>query len=203
MFDVYSKLPKLVDVRMHPSDLEIAQKNWTLIEQDLIKHGINDQWNLVAVCATVAVETGHSFMPVHEYGNDRYFMRCYWNNESVRDMLGNKVPQDAIEFCGRGFVQITGRLNYAKAAAVLSIPDLETKPELACEPDIAAKILSWYWLVHDLPQICLGLAPSGSDRRRWQTIRRKVNGGLNGFTDFMAAVKVLTTDEATSQPLAY
>jgi len=54
--------------------------------------------------------------------------------------LGNTVPGDGKRFMGRGYVQITGRSNYAKATKVCG-RDLVAQPDLALEPDIAGKII--------------------------------------------------------------
>ena len=57
-----------------------------------------------------------------------------------RSDLGNTLAGDGKKFKGRGFVQLTGRANYAKYAKKLGI-DLLNRPELAEVPEIAAKIL--------------------------------------------------------------
>ncbi|MGA1304892.1 MAG: hypothetical protein ACO3ZD_12695, partial [Cyanobium sp.] len=57
-----------------------------------------------------------------------------------RSDLGNNQPGDGRRFKGRGFVQITGRINYSHWSKRLGI-DLIGKPELASRPDIAAQIL--------------------------------------------------------------
>lgn len=54
--------------------------------------------------------------------------------------LGNTVKGDGRRFAGRGYVQITGRRNYAKASA-LTGRDLLANPDLALDPDIAGKII--------------------------------------------------------------
>ena len=57
-----------------------------------------------------------------------------------RQDLGNTQPGDGRRFKGRGYVQITGRSNYAKWSQRLGI-DLINNPGLASDPAIAAKIL--------------------------------------------------------------
>lgn len=54
--------------------------------------------------------------------------------------LGNVVPGDGKRFMGRGYVQITGRANYAKASQVTG-RDLVANPDFALDADIAAKII--------------------------------------------------------------
>lgn len=54
--------------------------------------------------------------------------------------LGNTIPGDGKRFAGRGYVQITGRLNYAKASRIVGV-DLLAQPDLALDPEMAAKII--------------------------------------------------------------
>lgn len=93
--------------------------------------------------ATAYHETAHSMQPVKEFGGDAYFRRMYdieGNRPSVARALGNLQPGDGVKFAGRGYVQLTGRANYARAASELGEPLVET-PDLAMRPDLAAKIL--------------------------------------------------------------
>jgi hypothetical protein len=93
--------------------------------------------------ATAYHETSGTMQPIHEYGGDAYFRRMYdiegARPEKARE-LGNLFAGDGIRYAGRGYVQLTGRKNYAKAAAALGVP-LEESPDLALQPDIAAAIM--------------------------------------------------------------
>lgn len=57
-----------------------------------------------------------------------------------RKDLGNTVKGDGKRFMGRGYVQITGRTNYQKASSLVG-KDLVANPDLALDPDIAARII--------------------------------------------------------------
>lgn len=57
-----------------------------------------------------------------------------------RGDLGNTEPGDGVRFKGRGYVQITGRTNYAEWSERLGV-DLVGNPGLAEDPDIAVQIL--------------------------------------------------------------
>lgn len=57
-----------------------------------------------------------------------------------REDLGNTYAGDGKRYMGRGYVQITGRTNYNKASNIVG-QDLVANPDLALEPNIAAKII--------------------------------------------------------------
>ena len=93
--------------------------------------------------ATAWHETAHTMQPIREFGGTAYLRRMYdvegQNPDRARKM-GNVTPGDGPRYCGRGYVQLTWRSNYRKAAEKLGYP-LEGNPELAMRPDIAAQIM--------------------------------------------------------------
>jgi hypothetical protein len=93
-------------------------------------------WTAYAL-ATAYHETAHTMQPVREIGGEAYFRRMYditGNRPEVAKDLGNSQPGDGATFCGRGFVQLTGRANYAKCG-------IENDPDQALNPAKAAEIL--------------------------------------------------------------
>ena len=94
---------------------------------------------LAYALATAFHETAHTMQPIHERGSRRYF-RKYEPGTRLGRRLGNTRPGDGWRYRGRGYVQITGRRNYALASRKLGV-DLLADPELALKPDIAAHIL--------------------------------------------------------------
>lgn len=84
--------------------------------------------HLAYVLATAKHETAHTMQPIEEYG--RGAGRIY----------GRADPITGRTYYGRGFVQITWKANYQKAADRLGV-DLVRRPELALDPAIAATIL--------------------------------------------------------------
>lgn len=95
--------------------------------------------------ATPYLETAHTLQPVREIGSEAYFDRMYGPGglrPAVAKGLGNVKPGDGHLFAGRGFVQLTGRDDYARADRKLNLGgQLVANPDLALRPDIAAQIL--------------------------------------------------------------
>lgn len=90
--------------------------------------------------ATAAHETDQTMQPITEYGGRKYFEK--YDTGKLAKALGN-TPQadgDGYTYRGRGYVQLTGRANYAKAGEALGL-DLLHKPDLALQPSVAALIL--------------------------------------------------------------
>lgn len=125
----------------------------------------------------------------HESGALRY-VREVWGPtpaqiryEGRRD-LGNVQPGDGRRYCGRGLVQTTGRANYValrdrlRARIGPDVPDFEAEPEALEQPRWAAWSAADYWGWRRLN----ALADSGD----FETITRRVNGGLNGQADRLA-----------------
>lgn len=115
----------------------------------------------------------------HESGQLRY-VREIWGPTAAqrgyegREDLGNTVPGDGRKYCGRGLIQITGRENYAKCGEALGL-DLISHPELLELPQHAAMSAAWFWKQNGLNDL--------ADRDQFNTITRRINGGLNGLAD--------------------
>lgn len=90
---------------------------------------------LAYALATTFHETGATMQPIREKGGSAYFKKYEWRTD-----LGNVKAGDGVKYHGRGYVQITGRKNYSRAAKLLGA-DLLGKPDLALRPDYAATIL--------------------------------------------------------------
>lgn len=116
---------------------------------------------------TSYLETAHTMQPIKEMGGTAYFTRMYdinGNRPAKAKELGNLTPGDGAKYPGQGYVQLTGKGNYAKATAKLRAlgvdVDLVKNPELAMRPDIAALVMAigmkegWFTtrkLADDLP----------------------------------------------------
>lgn len=96
-----------------------------------------------------------------------------------RDDLGNTEEGDGYRFRGRGYTQLTGRDNYQSVGDALGI-DLVNNPDMAKDPEIAAKIATHYWQSRD----GISEAAKKGDNRE---VTRLINGGTNGLADRQAA----------------
>jgi len=108
-----------------------------------IRAGLKGE-ELAQFLAQCAHETDN-FRKMVERGSPDYFKRYErrFSPKTAKD-LGNVQPGDGERFKGRGYIQLTGRYNYKRAGKSLNLP-LEERPELAADPEIAAKIALWYW----------------------------------------------------------
>jgi putative chitinase len=91
--------------------------------------------------------------------------------------LGNTEPGDGFRYRGRGLIQVTGRANYATCGAALNLPLIDS-PELLEQASNAAQSAAWFWNSHGLNDL--------ADTGDFNTITRRINGGLNGLANRLA-----------------
>ena len=135
---------------------------------NLLAYGINTKLRLAFLLSQIAHETG-GFRWFRELGTDAYFARY-----DGRLDLGNTEPGDGPRFKGRGGLHHTGRANYAHLQAVLSVPLLE-EPSLLELPEHFVRADLDYWSRKKINQL--------ADKDDAVGVTRKVNGGLNGYSD--------------------
>lgn len=111
----------------------------------------------------------------HESGGFRYMEEIASGAAyEGRSDLGNTQPGDGVRFKGRGYIQITGRHNYTEAGRALGL-DLVNNPQLAAQPENAARIAAWYWDSRNIN--------AAADRGDFVQVTRLINGGTNGLAD--------------------
>lgn len=115
----------------------------------------------------------------HESGRGSYSREMWGPTEAQKRYegrldLGNTEEGDGFKFRGRGFIQITGRANYAEVGEALNLP-LTEAPAMLEDPHHAAMSAAWWWNAHH----CNELADKGDFR----ALTRRINGGLNGYDD--------------------
>jgi predicted chitinase len=126
----------------------------------------------IAAAATVMTETG-CFRPIREKEASPIRQPDLWRSQQRYYPSG---------YYGRGFVQLTWQKNYQAFGAKLGV-DLSGHPELAMNPTVAARVLALYF--RDM-----GVAESANEHD-WKSVRRRVNGGLNGWDQFKRYVDAL------------
>lgn len=92
--------------------------------------------------ATVKHECADTWLPIIERGQRSYFDK-YDAGTTLGQRLGNDRSGDGFRYRGRGFVQITGRANYARMSQLLQLEQrLVEDPEHALDHDTAYAIIS-------------------------------------------------------------
>jgi hypothetical protein len=91
-------------------------------------------------------ETDAKMQPIHEYGGANYFFRMYYikgNRPKKARELSNINTGDGARFHGRGYVQLTGRANYAKMERKFGtdLTSSDAAADRALDPVLAAKIM--------------------------------------------------------------
>jgi putative chitinase len=119
----------------------------------------------------------HAFLAqlAHESGDLRWMeeLASGAEYEGRRD-LGNIYYGDGKRYKGRGPIQLTGRTNYIRAGEALGV-NLVDHPARAARPRYAFRVATWFWTTHGLNEL--------ADRDDFETITRRINGGLNGYED--------------------
>ncbi len=147
--------------------------------------GLTDLPMVLAALGTIRAET-EGFVPISE-GISRFNTSPGGHPFDLYDHradLGNQGPPDGASFKGRGYVQLTGRVNYAHFGPLVAAPNLVDNPDLANDPDIAARILAAFI---GSKRLAIGHALLNNDLA---TARRLVNGGSNGLDRFSEAYRI-------------
>lgn len=164
--------------------VERVNRYWPVIVAALNAEGIGQDPVLLAAAATLRAELP-SFAPLSErYNGDpyTYFEQKYGASTSVGKKLGNTEPGDGYNYRGRGFIQLTGRSNYTAMSKRLAV-DLVSDPDQALNSYTAARIFAAYFKDRGVADAAM--------RGDWESVRRRVNGGLNGWDVFSNVVSKL------------
>ena len=136
---------------------------------------INTQKRIAAFLAQVGHESGQ-LQYVRELGSAQYLSK--YDTGTLAARLGN-TPEpdgDGQKYRGRGLIQITGRNNYRQCSIGLFGDErLLALPELLEQPQWAAESAAWFWERNGLNEL--------ADRDQFNSITRRINGGLNGLQD--------------------
>ncbi|WP_419736794.1 glycoside hydrolase family 19 protein [Pseudomonas sp. COR18] len=139
------------------------------------RHDITTPKRIAAFLAQIGHESAQ-LRYVRELGSDQYLSKYDTGTLALR--LGNTpdADGDGQRYRGRGLIQVTGRSNYRQCSlALFGDERLLQQPELLEQPQWAAESAAWFWEQQGLN----GLA----DADQFNSITRRINGGLNGLDD--------------------
>lgn len=152
--------------------LKHVQENWPHLKAAMAAVGITDRNNMITLLAISARESG--LRPLLEFASGKAY--------EGRANLGNTQPGDGPRYKGRGYIQLTGRANYAAYSRRLGI-DLVANPDLALRPDIAAAIAASYWVHRKTGEYAA--------RGDFRGANRTVAGNDNGYEKMMGNITAL------------
>ena len=143
------------------------------LNQAMREHAVDSALRTAAFVAQLAHESGE-FRYMEELWGPTAAQRRYEPASELATRLGNRDSGDGRRYKGRGPIQITGRYNYQKYGALLGV-DLVAGPELAATPAIAFATAGLFWISNGLNAL--------ADAQRFETITRRINGGVNGLAE--------------------
>jgi len=172
--------PRIKDPEMHASALEEARKTSSVTTPRRLCHFMGQIFVETGGFASMvenlnyktperldalfsAVNGSEDARALIRRGPEAIANRVYAN----RNGNGNEASGDGWRYRGSGYKQLTGRSNYREIGAIVNM-DLEGNPELAREPQAAARIAFAFW---DARQ-CSPLADHGDV----EGVTEKVNG---------------------------
>jgi len=153
--------------------------------------GLDDPEMLTYAFATIAAES-HNFTPATEGvkvspgdstndGSNTTPGGTPYNKYANKN--GNRGPEDAERYKGRGYVQLTGRGNYIDTGRAINRPDLVDNPDMATDPALAGPLLAQFLKTRESR---IREALQADDPKK---ARRVVNGGINGMNNFLPALQ--------------
>ena len=104
--------------------------NERVLIAECLRQGVTSPRKVAYILGTAYHETGAFTIPLEWASGEDYE---FWAD------LGNNSPGDGPRYKGRGYTQITGKVNYQRYQDLLGIP-LVAQPELAEQPGISAFI---------------------------------------------------------------
>lgn len=142
-----------------------------LTDKSVFNHyGIKTDLNYKAFIAQAAHETAY-FTTLEEALDSPTAEAKYGASTRCGKVLGNLHKGDGAKFKGRGYLQITGRWNYAYLERESELKLVST-PELLLDPEKSLQACLEWWNFKGLHM-----------ETDFDKISRKLNGGTNGLAD--------------------
>lgn len=175
--------PESVALLFPGTRFENVETNLPFVVQGLIASGLRDKRMFLMALATIRAETA-MFLPISE-GVSRFNTSSGGRPFDLYDHradLGNQGSPDGERYKGRGYIQLTGRANYADIGRRIGLDrQVLDDPEKANDPEIAGRILADF-LKRSETRIRVAL-----DRKDLPEARKAVNGGSHGLSPFRTA----------------
>ncbi|CAA0126388.1 Spore cortex-lytic enzyme [Halioglobus japonicus] len=179
-FDLDAVSPALVSQLFPGAPIGNIKVNLPEIKVALTASDLDDKPMTLMALATIRAESA-GFVPISEFRSrfntspNGHPFDLYDNRQN----LGNTGKPDGERYKGRGFIQLTGRFNYAFFGKRIGLGNqLIDNPDLANSPEIAAQLLAAFLKEKEL-KIKQELLEG--DLR---AARRLVNGGSHGLDAF-------------------
>lgn len=154
--------------------------NLPFVLKGLVDASLQDTPMVLMALATIRAET-ESFLPVSE-GISRFNTSpggAPFDLYDQRRDLGNGAIGDGDRYKGRGFIQLTGRSNYAEHGRAIGLGDgLLGHPERANDPEVASALLASFLRSKERA------IKEALVARNLAQARRLVNGGAHGLDRF-------------------
>lgn len=178
-----------------PPDL-YSNLNWAFV-----KYGISDVQRKSHFWGQITQETG-LLADVVEDGNRDYFLAHGYEHKN-----GNKSADDAVNFRGRGLIQITGREKYTDYSTYRRTKDYTQLPNNELIGDHAFETCDtggWYYSFYR--SLTMRQADMGLTSEHVRAVTRAVNGGVNHLTNrttYFAHALCALNDQTEHLPQQY
>lgn len=95
---------------------------------------------------------------------------------------GNEASGDGFKYRGRGYIQLTGKNNYAACGADIGV-DLIANPDYLLTTEGAVQSAVWFWTKNNLNAF--------ADKKDVTAMTKRINGGTIGLADRQTLYKKL------------
>lgn len=118
-------------------------------------------------------------------------------NRAYGNRMGNgpEFTGDGWKYRGRGLIQLTGKVNYARCSIELFGDErLVDDPDLLLQPEYALTSAAWFWDRNNLSFF--------ADREDMGKITKTINGGMNGYEERISYYNTMIAklDEQNNYP---
>ncbi|MGH9551451.1 MAG: hypothetical protein ACRD3W_18845, partial [Terriglobales bacterium] len=151
---------------------------WPLVRRELERKGNGGRKSLTVAIAVIAVDAP-GFKPYLQPKNSVDMTRPTKGNSSIE----NFEPGDNIKYRRRGLVPLVGRAEYSFFGTLTHF-DLENDPDLALEPEVAAKIFATMFKIRFIHELAA--------KSRWETARIRLTGLSDCMDEYLAIIEKLS-----------